>query len=109
MSNLQEMEMELQSLQKKVEKLRVKEKKKRGVLKEGEWYLLRIYELDYNDKPSESSLCNVIFYATPTEVVCMNAYSDWTSCYIQDLYDQQPYSEKWSGKKISKEEAIHYL
>lgn len=105
-----EIKKQIQELQEQLRQEEKKEKSKKGVLKEGEWYLLSIYDLDEKEKVKKDTESNVVFYMSCSgEPTCMNAYVEWYSKYICDLLQGQPYYEKWKGKKISKEEAIKYL
>lgn len=68
-----------------------------GELAEGEWLLVKC-EDDH-----------IVFYSSPIAVVCMNAYFDCDSRYIQDILDSRYMDEGCTFQKVSKEEAIKYL
>ena len=105
---IQELRKSITDLTHELQILETKSKKKKGVLKEGEWFLLEIFEYDENDKIKELS-DTVIFYRTSAGTVCMNAYIEWYTEYVDDLLKECPYYEKWVGKKITKDQAICFL
>lgn len=107
-NKLEELYKSKREIEENISKEEHKYKSKRGTLKEGEWFLLKIIELDENDNPSEN-ISNIIFFRSCQGCICMNGYIDWYSDYIFDLTNSAPYYEKWTGNKISKEEAFKYL
>lgn len=69
---------------------------------------MSVFELDENDKVVGEP-DNIVFYRTLSQSVCLNAYFEWYSEYVHDLLSEEPYYQKWKGRKINKEEALKYL
>lgn len=84
-------------------------KKRRGVLKEGEWLLIDVYDYDNEDNLTKQEGDPIIVYHSSCGLLCMNAYYDVCSEYICDILDGASLREVWKARKVSKEEALVYL
>ena len=92
-----------------LEKAEVAYKKRRGVLKEGEWLLIDVYDYDSEDNLIKQEGNPIIIYYSTCGLLCMNAYYDVCSEYICDILEGANHGEVWKARKISKDEAFVYL
>lgn len=100
---IQECKKQITALEAKLTKLEHQKKKRKGVLKTGDFLLVEF--------PDDQT---VIFYGAIDEALCLNScFDNCCSMFIQDIiemcekynYEEQPVK----FRKISKEEAITYL
>lgn len=106
---IEELKKTLNEVKAALQKEEHKVKKREGVLKEGEWLKVDVFEYDCNDDLKLSEGDPIILYHSCQGVQCLNAYIDIPSEYIAEILDEATSFEVWKAKKISKEEAIKYL
>mgnify|MGYP003396700159 CR=1 FL=1 len=94
---------------KKNEKAEESYKKRKGILKEGEWLLIDVYDYDREDNLIKQEGDPIIVYNSASGLLYMNACYDVCSEYICDILDGANHGEVWKARKISKEEALVYL